>query len=418
MLKNNKISIIIGVLVCLQLSLIAQTSTTSPYSRYGYGVIADRSFGAGRSMGGIGYGLRSSKQINPMNPASYSSMDSLTFLFDVGASLQYSLLNDETNTHRNFSGNLMYLAIQFPVTRKIAMSAGILPYSHTGYKYDVINNDDDLAHYDVFSGNGGLNEVYIGLSIDIWKRRLALGANLGYLFGIIEHKSDVIYAKSDVSSLYTMEKIKLHDLKYEFGVQYTQPLSRTERMTFGVTYSPKTKLNAVTYNLLSANEYFLFGLLKADTMYNMGYDIPNSFGFGVSYEKDYKMIVAADVSLQEWSKTRFMDNNNTFNNRLKLAVGGEYLPNNFTRQYMSRIKYRAGLNYSNSYLKVNGFGYKEYGISLGAGFPMIDNRSFLNASFEYVKMVPEIKSLINEQYFRFSLSFTFNEMWFRKWKLD
>ena len=418
MLKNSRISIFIGILACLQLSLIAQNSTISPYTRFGYGVIADRSFGAGRSMGGIGYGLRSSQQINPMNPASYSIMDSLTFLFDIGATIQYSLLKDETNSHKNISGNLMHVAMQFPLSRTIAMSAGILPYSHTGYNFTVINNDDEISHIDHLSGNGGLNEVYIGLSIDIWKKRLALGANLGYLFGAIEHKSDVIYAKSDVSNLYTMEKMKLHDLKYEFGVQYTQPLSKTERMTFGLTYVPKTNLNSVTYNILSADEYFLLGVLKADTIYNLGYDIPNSYGFGVSYEKDYKMIVAADVSWQEWSKTRFKGNNNTFNNQLKLAVGGEFIPNNFTRQYLSRIRYRAGLNYSNSYLKVNGYGYKEYGVSLGAGFPMLDNRSFINATFEYVKVDPEMKSLIHEQYFRFSLSFTFNEMWFRKWKMN
>jgi hypothetical protein len=85
---------------------------------------------------------------------------------------------------------------------------------------------------------------------------------------------------------------------------------------------------------------------------------------------------------------------------------------------MSRVRYRAGLNYSNSYLRVNGSGYKEYGISLGAGFPMIDNRSYINASFEYVKVTPEIKSLINEQYFRFTLSFTFNEFWFYKLRMD
>jgi len=103
MLKYNKICFYAGIFVFVQLSLSAQNSTISPYTRFGYGVIADKSFGAGRSMGGIGFGLRSSQQINPMNPASYSSMDSLTFLFDVGATLQLSLLNDEVNNHKNLN---------------------------------------------------------------------------------------------------------------------------------------------------------------------------------------------------------------------------------------------------------------------------------------------------------------------------
>jgi len=394
--------------------LMAQNSTISPYSRYGYGVIADRSFGAGRSMGGIGYGLRSSTQINPMNPASYSSMDSLTFLFDVGATLQYSLLNDAVNSHHNFNGNLMYIAMQFPLSKNLAMSAGLLPYSHTGYVYNVVNTDDNILHRDKFTGKGGLNEVYIGLSMDIWKKRLSLGANVSYMFGIIEHNSEVAFTSSAMANLYTIKKMNLKKFKYDLGMQYTHPLSKTERMTFGATYSPKIRLSSTSYDIVHSSSI----VLTADTVYNKGFDIPTSLGAGVSYVKDYKLMLAADLTYQEWSKARFNGENDQFNNRLKFVVGGEYIHNNFTRSYLSRIRYRAGLHYSNSYLKVNGFGYSEYGVSIGAGFPMLDNRSFINTSFEYVKLSPESKSFINEQYFRFTLSFTFNEFWFFKQKMD
>ena len=77
------------------LPLMAQNNTNSPYTRFGYGDLGERSFGAGRAMGGVGYGLRSPKQINPMNPASYSCMDSLTFLFDFGVAGQLSWLMTE-----------------------------------------------------------------------------------------------------------------------------------------------------------------------------------------------------------------------------------------------------------------------------------------------------------------------------------
>ncbi|MDR0843716.1 MAG: hypothetical protein LBN71_00705, partial [Tannerella sp.] len=129
MLKISKIWVIAGALILSQLSLSAQNSTNSPYTRYGYGVIADRSFGAGRAMGGIGYGLRSSRQINPMNPASYSSMDSMTFLFDAGATIQYSSFKDANYSQNDINGNLEYFAMQFPLSKRIAMSAGVLPYS-------------------------------------------------------------------------------------------------------------------------------------------------------------------------------------------------------------------------------------------------------------------------------------------------
>jgi len=409
-----------GIFVFVQLSLSAQNSTISPYTRYGYGAIADRSFGAGRSMGGIGYGLRSSQQINPMNPASYSSMDSLTFLFDVGATLQLSLLNDEVNTHRNLNGNLDYLAMQFPLSKIMAVSAGIIPYSHVGYNINAVNETDEVSHSDNFSGTGGLNEVYVGLSIDIWKKRLSLGANAGYMFGNIDHNSAVTYVGTgqQISTLYTMKKVNLHHLKYDLGVQYTHPLSKTERMTFGLAYSPKIKFSSVSYDVISADPYFQTNILKADTLSNKGFDIPNTVGIGASYIKDYKLMLAADLSLQDWENALFFDENNLFQNRYKVVVGGEYIPNNFTRMYLSRVRYRAGLHYSNSYLQINNSGFNEYGICLGVGFPMLDNRSFINASFEYVRVEPESKSLVTEQYFRISLSFTFNEFWFMKRRME
>ena len=134
MLKINKVGLIC-LLLFSQICTFAQNNTNSPYTRYGLGLLADRSFGAGRAMGGIGYGLRSSKQINPMNPASYSSLDSLTFMFDFGASGQVFWYNDGINKQKSMNGNIEYLAMQFPIMKGLAMSVGLLPYSFVGYDF-------------------------------------------------------------------------------------------------------------------------------------------------------------------------------------------------------------------------------------------------------------------------------------------
>jgi hypothetical protein len=398
--------------------MMAQNGTNSPYTRYGYGALADRSFGAGRSMGGIGYGLRSSKQINPMNPASYSSMDSLTFLFDVGASAHFSWFNDGINKQRNINGNVEYMAMQFPVHKRVAMSAGVLPYSYVGYNFGMYN-EGAVTYTDQFSGTGGLNEVYVGLSLDLWKKRLSLGANVSYLFGAIDHRSVTALstASPTADNVYTMKNVNVHNMKYDLGLQYTHPLSKVERLTVGVAYSPKMRLRTTSYDQEALDEAFT-AMVQADTAWNRGFDIPHSIGMGVSYTKDYKMILAADVSYQGWSQAYFFDKNDAFKDRVKVVLGGEYIPNNFTRLYLNRVRYRVGLNYSNSYVQIKGAGYKEYGASLGAGFPMLDGRSYVNASFEYVKVVPDAKPLIDEQYFRFTVSYTFNERWFFKMKMD
>ena len=110
----------------------------------------------------------------------------------------------------------------------------------------------------------------------------------------------------------------------------------------------------------------------------------------------------------------------------RVAVGGEYIPDYMRKSYFSRIRYRAGVHYGNSYLRMNrtdanpsGDGYNEIGASLGLGLPLIDNRSLINISFEYVKKKPEVKmNMIDEQYFRFTVNYTFNEAWFMKFKVD
>ena len=60
--------------------LLSAQNTTSPYSMYGYGILQDGATSSQRQMGGIGYAMQSGRQINAMNPASYASIDSLTFL--------------------------------------------------------------------------------------------------------------------------------------------------------------------------------------------------------------------------------------------------------------------------------------------------------------------------------------------------
>ena len=80
----------LGALLLTMLSgaAVAQNNTNSPYTRYGYGQLADQGSANSKGMGGVAYALRDKFQVNFANPASYSAVDSLTFIFDGGISLQ------------------------------------------------------------------------------------------------------------------------------------------------------------------------------------------------------------------------------------------------------------------------------------------------------------------------------------------
>ena len=426
-LKINKV-VIISFLIFAQLTSWGQNNTNSPYTRFGYGELADRSVGAGRAMGGVGYGLRNPKQINPMNPASYSSMDSLTFLFDFGVSGQVSWLSDGTNSERKLNGNVEYITMQFPISRRLAVSLGLLPFSHVGYQFGESQTENGLSWGEAFSGSGSLSEAYGGVSFDIWKKRLAVGANVGFLFGNLTHARTLTFPESSGSyGVVRSQEYEVRDLLLDFGVQYTHPLSKTERLTLGLVYSPGQQLSTTVYNqnqLLTSSSSTVSAEL--DTISNYRFDLPSSYGAGISYVKDNRLTLALDFLYQDWGKAHFEGEKGAFKNRFRIGGGVEFIPRHDNRNYFGRIRYRAGVHYGDSYLRVGrsaennyqGHGYKEYGASVGFGLPLIDNRSLLNISFEYVKTRPELSTMVEQQYFRFAVSYAFNELWFFKRKVD
>ena len=74
-------------------ALSAQSnSDRSPYSRFGYGTLGMRQTATTRALGGIGVGLRDGLVVNPANPASYTAVDSMTFIMDLAVSLRGSHL--------------------------------------------------------------------------------------------------------------------------------------------------------------------------------------------------------------------------------------------------------------------------------------------------------------------------------------
>ena len=95
----------------------AQAPTNSPYTRYGFGQLSDQSFGNSQAMGGIAYGLRNGLQVNASNPASYSAVDSLTFIFDAGLSLQNTNFTEGNVKTNAKNSSVDYIAMHFRLAK-------------------------------------------------------------------------------------------------------------------------------------------------------------------------------------------------------------------------------------------------------------------------------------------------------------
>ena len=403
---------------------IAQNNTNSPYTRYGYGDLSDQSFGNSKAMGGIAFGLRDGAQINPLNPASYTAIDSLTFLFEGGVSLQNMNISGSGVKLNAKNSSFDYLAMQFRLHPRIAMSIGLLPFSNVGYSVSDSKVDNGVSQTRSFTGDGGLHQLYGGIGVKVLKN-LSLGVNASYFWGDITRTRTIIYPATSESYSYIQQMgVSISDYKLDFGTQYTLDFNKKHSMTIGAVFSPKHKLNndyTVTTQVSTTNSNNLDATLE----------LPNTFGVGFTYNYDKRLTVGLDYSLQQWSKAKFGVNTSddavredfnetyTYCNRHKVSVGAEYIPNLMGRSYLSHIKYRLGAYYTTPYYKIGGKdAAREYGVTAGFGLPVPRSRSILSISGQFVRISGQESAFVNENIFRVSIGLTFNERWFFKRRVE
>ncbi len=404
---------------------IAQNNTNSPYTRYGYGQLSDHNSIKSKAMGGTGFALRDGLQINLLNPASYSEIDSLTLLFEGGITLQNANFSNGTTKLNAKNSSFDYVAMQLRLHPKLGLTMGLSPYSHVGYNLSSISTGSDVTtNQTIHSGDGGLQQVFVGLGFKVLKN-LSIGANAYYLWGDITRRTDLIFSSSDNYGYYEANFLSVSDFKFDLGAQYTHRLSKRNSINVGVIYSPRKSLSNEASQVTSmTNNGSSFDSAIKDI--DAEFSVPSIYGGGVAYIHDGKkqLTLTLDYSLEKWSKEKYMDDANAFNDKHKLAFGLEFLPSYTGRSYFSAIKYRLGAYYSKPYYKIklnNTSGYgntKEYGVSAGLSLPMIRSKSIVSLTAQYVKLDGVGANLLDENYLRFSIGITFNERWFFKRKVN
>ncbi len=413
MQKINRIIVTVSLVLVSVLSL-AQNNTNSPYTRFGYGEIADIGSGKSASMGGTSIGIRSESSINAANPAAYTAMDSLTFLFEIGGSGRLSQFSNSEGASSSFTGNLEYINMQLPLSDWLALSAGLLPYSFVGYNISQEDSilqtsatgDDYINYLQVLSGEGTLTQAYFGLSTELGKH-FSVGVNASYLFGTLENNNSLSFLSTalyGVTSKYS--ELRVRDVNFRYGLQYFADLNKKTKLTLGAVFESKSKLYG---------EYTV-GITGVDTIVstsNSDFESPLVLGAGFSLEFKDKLLVGADFLLHNFSDTKFFGVSDSLKNKYRLAIGAEYLPNVNSKRYLNRVTYRIGGNFTNNYLDINKNAFN-YGITFGFGLPAKGNKSIFNIGVEYGRVGRISDNFIQEDYWKFSLSTTFNERWFFK----
>lgn len=413
----------------------SHSGTNSPYSQFGLGELSEQAGGVGRGMNGLGIAYREHNQVNHLNPASYSSLDSLSFIFDVGMSGQLTNFEENGKRLNAQSANFDYAVAGFRMARHFGVSFGVLPYSNIGYNYSSsgrIGNVGTALYTSTYKGSGGIHEVYLGFGWEPFKG-ISFGVNGGYFWGSYDRSVVNSYSEAGttLSKYYSAD---IRNYKLDFGVQLTANITSKDKLTLGATYGLGHKIGGKpTCLIVSTNSTTA---VSDTTAYprtgTLDLEIPVTIGGGLMWNHNGKIKVGADYMLQKWSDTHILeyvaDNNvadyratkGVFGDMHKVTIGTEICPSEYGRRFFGRVRYRAGISYATPYLKINGQdGPKELSASLGFGIPIMNfwnNRSILNISAQWVRR--DSKQFITENTFRINVGITFNERWFEKWKVE
>ena len=229
-------------MLTLSMAASAQSGTNSPYSQYGLGTLGEQASGFNRGMNGLGLGFHEHNQINTLNPASYASIDSLSFIFDAGISGQITNYKEGGRKINAKNANFEYVVAGFRLAKHLGLSFGILPFSNIGYNYyntDKVGNSSSetttTSYVNTYNGSGGLHQAYLGMG---WMpvKGLAFGFKASCLWGSYARSVVNSYTDSYVNTLSRYYTATVNSYKLDFGVQYTQKISKKDELTIGLTY--------------------------------------------------------------------------------------------------------------------------------------------------------------------------------------
>lgn len=393
-------------------SLSAQNMTSSPFSRYGYGLLDANTPNTYRGMGGVGIGMRSNKVICSAQPASYTACDSMTFMFDVAASVGWDNYQDVNGKRNRATGNLEYLTMQFPIWRQhIAFAAGVVPYSVVGYNILVPDKSGNVPSYTpiaAYTGEGGISEVFVGLSFNIcdW---VALGANMYYMFGETTNARSITFSEAGLTPYTQLAYTTINSFRFRYGLQVFHSFEGHD-FSLGAIFENKQRLKS---------EYYVIESSILDTIgdpITNGFEMPMVYGVGGSYTWQKRLMVSFDYERECMASALYLGQIGTMNDRNRYALGVEYRNNPVSQRYVDRVMWRVGCRLTDNYMKDERMSnVKDITASIGIGLPLRNAGTIFNASVEYTHRGN--KSFLEENELKLTINAAICENWFFKRRL-
>lgn len=426
---QNKLLVILFIsMVSFGYTANGQKLINSPYSRFNIGTLQPEGSFRSLAMGGTSIGMRRNNSINYSNPASYSSLDTNSFVFDFGVDYGRNLIPENGSSYTSSDLNFHHLVMGFPLSKGWGLAFGIVPvssgyYSITGeVKTTSPDYDPNIGEYAIdHNGDGGITKFFIGTGLKI-TRNFSVGANLTFLSGQLNRTNQFVFG--DFTTVFhdkSTESLVLNGFNLDYGLQYSATLKNNYFLNIGASVSAGSNYNS-KYNQLST-KFTAFSSVDTITYTsdnNTKTFLPSSWKVGISFGKKNKFTTGLDYIITKWSSSKIPGSDGYAADTKTFLFGMEYIPDRFSNySFINRIEYRIGAHVGNNYLIINNEQIKEYGASAGLGLPIKKSYSAANLYIDYTRKSGSLSNgLHNENLITVGISLNFYDYWFQKKKYD
>lgn len=415
-----KIIFFILLITIPEITLLAQNSTSSPYSGFGIGELEMAAGGRNAGMGQTGIALRSGLFLNTANPASLTTIEPQSFLLDMGMYIKYTKLENSTKSVNVTDGNLSWLQLGFPITKKLFGGITLNPKSSVGYNiYTAKTIDGTSINYpSIYEGTGGLSEA---AGLLAWKlsRNISLGAKAGLIWGnVTQTLNQSIAVSSTIYEMAQEDNIHYSGGYINLGTQISIPVNSKSSFVLGGVAGISSRLNSTTSTTITKSYSSTSQVISSDVMTSNSMKLPLDIGVGISYLYGSKWVATIDLKQCDWKDATINYNPNKLSTNNSFRGGLEFSPKDDKRSFRQTVKYRMGYRYETGYLKLYNNQIHEQALSFGVGIPIRKDRSYANFSVELGTRGTKAAHLVQENFVKLNCSFNLWDKWFIKRQIE
>jgi hypothetical protein len=307
--------------------------------------------------------------------------------------------------------NLNGISFAIPLkAERLVTSISLVPASQFDYEYHVMDTINNYGYSKKIRAIGGLNKISFGFGLALTKQ-IYLGNYLHVNFGKLEQAWMVDYVSDLFWDSYDQLTRKMWGFNWTGGLIY-RPI---DNLYLGMIYSANYKLTFKDQTNNFTQNSSLIYMVDAFENEAKKLNIPEFWGWGMTYVLKKKYRFSGDFIYQPWSKfTTKNDLLTDYSDAYRLGAGIELLPSkNMLAKYHEKMTYRAGYFFQQLDFKDrSGNNVTEYGVSVGAGFPYYGDWGRIDVAFRYGKRGDLSSNPVAEDIFQIHISITGGEKWF------